>query len=127
MAAQRSDTYLYSILTRVTAVVSSTSVNAALSYYSAEEAKVTILDLIKENPLIVIALIFVVLALLTVIFMQHRIIGTKKVPLWYLIPLEPALLRQKYTSEWAYERSLRFFAKNGTYIKASAGKILFHT
>ena len=78
MAVQRSDTYLYSILARITDIISNTSVNAALSYYSVDESKLTLLDLIKENPLIFIALIVVVLALLTIIVMQQHIIGARK-------------------------------------------------
>ena len=78
MAVQRSDTYLYSILARITDIISNTSVNAALSYYSVEEAKRTLLDLIKENPLLFIALIIVVLALLTIIVLQQHIIGARK-------------------------------------------------
>ena len=69
---------LYSILTRTTKIVSSTNINAALSYYSAEEAKSTLLDFIIENPAVDITVIVVIIALLTVIFTQWRMIRAKK-------------------------------------------------
>lgn len=78
MAVQRSDTYTYSILTRITDVVSDTSVNAALSYHSAGENKLTVLDLITENLPIVIAVILVVMALMTIIVLQQRVIRARK-------------------------------------------------
>lgn len=78
IAIQRSNTTLCSILTRTIDIVSDASINAALSYYSAEETKTTLLDFIRDNPLIDIAIIVVVIALLSVIVAQQRIIRAKK-------------------------------------------------
>ena len=78
IAVKAGNTDLYSILTRTTDNVSKTSTNAALTHYSAEEGKMTILDFIRENPLIDAAIIAVVLALLAVIITQQRIIRAKK-------------------------------------------------
>ena len=77
-AIRRSDTNLYSILTRTTDIVSDASINAALSYYSAEEAKTTLIEFIRDNPGIDIAVVVVIIALLTVIFAQQRIIRAKR-------------------------------------------------
>ena len=78
IAIRGSDTDLYSVLTRTTDIVSSTNINAALSYYSAEEAKSTLIDFIRDNPAIDIAVVVVIIALLTVIIAQQRIIRAKK-------------------------------------------------
>ena len=78
IAVRGSDTELFSILTRTTDIISSTNINAALSYYSAEEAKTTLIDFIRDNPAVDIAVVVVILALLTVIVSQQRIIRAKK-------------------------------------------------
>jgi diguanylate cyclase (GGDEF)-like protein len=78
IAVQAGNTVLYSILTRTTDNVSKTSTNAALAYYSAEDAKTTLLDFIRDNPLVDIAIVAVVISLLAVIIAQQRIIRAKK-------------------------------------------------
>ena len=78
IAIRGSDTELYSILTRTTDIISSTNINAALSNYSAEEAKTTLIDFIRDNPAVDIAVVVVIIALLTVIITQQRIIRAKK-------------------------------------------------
>ena len=77
IAIRGNDTDLYSILTRTTDIISDTSVSAALSYYSAEEAKTTLIDFIQDNPAVDIAVIVVIIALVTVIIAQQRIIRAK--------------------------------------------------
>ena len=77
-AVQRNNTVLCSILTRTTDIVSVARVNAALSYYSAEETKTTLIDFIRENPAVDIAVVLVILALLIVIIAQHRMIRVKR-------------------------------------------------
>jgi len=77
-AIQRNNTVLYSILTRTTDIISDTSVSAALSYYSAEETKTSLISFIRNNPAIVIVVVYVILAFLTVIVAQQRIIRAKK-------------------------------------------------
>ena len=51
---------------------------AALSYYSAEEAKTTLIDFIRDNPAVDIAVIVVIIALLTVIVTQQKNIRARK-------------------------------------------------
>ena len=78
IALRGSDTNLYSILTRTTDIVSTTNINAALSYYSTEKAKTTIIDFIKDNPGVDIVIIAVIITLLTIIIMQQRMFRAKK-------------------------------------------------
>jgi diguanylate cyclase (GGDEF)-like protein len=78
IAIRGRDTELYSILTRTTDIISSTNINAALSNYSAEEAKTTLIDFIRDNPAVDIAVIVVIIALLTVIVTQQKIIRARK-------------------------------------------------
>ena len=78
IALNENDTELYSILTRITDIVSETSINAALSYYSSEEAKLSVIDIIKDNPAIAIAIVAVIIALLVIILMQQRVIGARR-------------------------------------------------
>lgn len=73
-----SDTVLYSILTRTTDIVSGTRINAALAYYSAEEAKTTLVDLIRDNPAVDVAVVSVATALLVIIAAQQRVIRAKR-------------------------------------------------
>ena len=49
IAVVEGNTELYSILTRTTNIVSKANINAALSYYSAEEAKPTLIDFIHRG------------------------------------------------------------------------------
>ena len=78
IAIRGRDTELYSVLTRTTDIISSTNINAALTYYSAEEAKTTLIEFIRDNPAVDIAVVVVIIALLTVIVTQQRIIRAKK-------------------------------------------------
>jgi diguanylate cyclase (GGDEF)-like protein len=78
IALRGRDTELYSVLTRTTDIISSTYINAALSYYSAEETKTTLIDFIRDNPAVDIAVVVVIIALLTVIVTQQKIIRARK-------------------------------------------------
>ena len=69
---------LYSILTRTTNLVNGSSINAALTYYSTDDSKTTFLEFIKQNPLVDLAVVVLLLALVTVIIAQHRLIRIRK-------------------------------------------------
>ena len=69
---------LYSILTRTTGLIRNSAISAALTYYSAEESKTGLLDLIAGNPLIVIAVFIVLISLLAVIVAQNRMLRAEK-------------------------------------------------
>jgi len=78
IAVLRNSTELYSILARTTDIVNTASINAALSYYSSEEARTTLIDFIRDNPVVDIAVVVVLIALLVVIVTQQRIIRARK-------------------------------------------------
>ena len=76
-ATRQDDTVLYSILSRTTGIVPSTTVGASLTYYSAADAEVTVSDMIKDNLATVMSVVagvlFVILILLLIsIRSQHK-------------------------------------------------------
>lgn len=60
-AVQSGEAQLYSILSRVTGVVPGSVVHTALTYYSTEDVKTSVGDLLRENLLVVLAVISLVL------------------------------------------------------------------
>ena len=77
-AVNRGDNALYSILTRTTNLVSDTTVNAALNYYSYSENTITLGDFIRQNPTLVVAVGLVILALIVIIIIQRRLIDAQR-------------------------------------------------
>ena len=77
IAVRGGDTELYSILARTTDIVSDTSINASLSYYSIEESKTTLIEFIRENPGFDLAVLVVLIALLAIIVAQRGIINER--------------------------------------------------
>ena len=77
-AVRRGDEQLYSILAKTTAIVPKSTIYAALTYYSTEDAKTGFLDLVKENLaavlLGILAVVFLILFLL-----QRSVKAQKKV------------------------------------------------
>jgi len=78
IALRRGNKELYSILTRTTSIINNTVINAALTYYSVDESKPTLIDFLKANPAVVIASVVVIVALIAVIIAQNRMIKAKK-------------------------------------------------
>ena len=76
LAVRQGDTHLYSILSRVTGLVPESTVNAALTYYSTEDAKISFVDLVKDNLFIVMTVIAVVL--LAILLLLLRSIRAEK-------------------------------------------------
>ena len=68
LAVRKGETQLYSILAKATGMIPDATVNSALSYYIAEDAKYTLTDFIKDNLTAVIAalaaVMLVILALM---------------------------------------------------------------
>lgn len=75
-AVRQGDTALYSILSRMTGMVPESTTNAALTYYSTEDAKITLTDFLKDHFLAVLAL--VVLITLVIVFLLLRSIRAEK-------------------------------------------------
>ncbi|MCR5287282.1 MAG: GGDEF domain-containing protein [Saccharofermentans sp.] len=77
-AVRAEDTTLYSIVSRITGVVPYSVVHSALTYYSAEDVKANLGDIIKDNLFIILAVIAVIL-LIIVILPLHNIRAEKKI------------------------------------------------
>ena len=77
-AVRAEDTTLYSIVSRITGVVPDSVVHSALTYYSAEDVKANLGDIIKDNLFIILAVIAVIL-LIIVILLLHNIRAEKKI------------------------------------------------
>ena len=69
IAVRRGDTILYSILAKTTAVVPESTVHAALTYHSTEDARTDIIEVIKEN------LVAVILGITTVVLLILLLLG----------------------------------------------------
>lgn len=69
-AVPKGETELYSILARVTNAVPDTPIHTALTYYSTEDVKTSIPDLIKENLLIVMTLTTIILLVFLILLLR---------------------------------------------------------
>ena len=70
IAVNENDSVLYSILSKTTYLVPESVTNAALTYYSVEAVKLSILDVIKDN--LVTILLFGILVVLIILLMLIR-------------------------------------------------------
>ena len=61
---------LYSILARVTDVVPDAIIHSALTYYSTEDVKTNFIDMIKDNLVIILAVISVVLFIILILVLR---------------------------------------------------------
>ncbi|SDA14370.1 diguanylate cyclase (GGDEF) domain-containing protein [Ruminococcus sp. YE71] len=69
-AVRKGDTDLYSILSRITVAVPDATIHTALTYYSAEDVKTGIIDIIKDNMLIVMTVISAVLLVILLLLLR---------------------------------------------------------
>ena len=76
-AIRQGDTELYSIIAKVTGIVPTSSINAALTYYSTEDAKLSFTDYIMDHLPVVMAVIIGV-ALVIIVLLLLEIRATKK-------------------------------------------------
>ncbi|MDO4803983.1 MAG: transporter substrate-binding domain-containing protein [Lachnospiraceae bacterium] len=70
IAIQKGDTVLYSILARVINAVPDAAVHKALTYYSTEEVKVSFAELLKDNLLLVMVGIAIVLLVFLILLLR---------------------------------------------------------
>ena len=77
-AVKEGDTELYSILARVVDVVPEGVVHTALTYYSTEDVKSSLGDLIKDNLFVILSVIAVILFVI-VILLLHNIRANKMI------------------------------------------------
>ncbi len=78
IAQRKGDTQLYSILAKVTDVVPDSYIHTALTYYSTEDVKVSLDELLKENWVVVVASITLVFIIILTLLL-HSIKAQKKV------------------------------------------------
>ena len=76
LAVRRGDTMLYSILTKITAIVPDGTVHAALTYYSTEDAKTTFFDSIREH--LTSILLGIALVVILILFLLLRSIRAER-------------------------------------------------
>ncbi len=70
-AVCKGDTELYSILAKTVGMVPKSTMNAALSYYITEDAKLTLTDFIVDNLTVVMAVIAVVVLVILTLMIQN--------------------------------------------------------
>lgn len=76
-AIRQGDTELYSIIAKVTGIVPASSINAALTYYSTEDAKLSFTDYIMDHlPAVMAVIIGVALVIIVLLLLEIR--ATKK-------------------------------------------------
>ncbi|MBR4721295.1 MAG: EAL domain-containing protein [Clostridia bacterium] len=113
LAVSRENTILYSILSKITHIVPDSSVDAALSYYYTEDARVGVLDLIVRHLGVVI---FIVLAiLLTILLLLLYNVRAKKEALNNLELIEATqtdALTGLYTKTYFMEYANRMYLEN---------------
>ena len=64
-AVAEGNTDLYSILSRVTTIVPDSVVHTALTYYSTEDVKTGLIDVVKDNIFIILSVVAVILLIIT--------------------------------------------------------------
>lgn len=76
-AVAEGQTELYSILSRVTTVVPESVVHTALTYYSTEDVKTSLVDIVKDNILIILSVVAVILLIIADLVL-HTVRAEKK-------------------------------------------------
>ena len=70
LALRRGDLELYSILSKITAIVPNSTIHTALTYYSSEDVKTSFSDLVKDNLFMVMAVIAAVLVVILFLLLR---------------------------------------------------------
>ena len=70
LAVRRGDTVLYSILSKITAIVPDSTIHTALTYYSSEDVKTSFSDLVKDNLFIILAVIAGILIIILLLLLR---------------------------------------------------------
>ncbi len=69
-AISRGQTELYSIMARATGMISNSTVNSALSYYIAEDSKLTLSEFVQENLTAVMGAVFAVMLVILALMVK---------------------------------------------------------
>ena len=110
IAAPKGQTELYSILTKVTGLVPTSTINSALSYYISEEAKLTLGDFIRENLSYMIT--FVSLILILILLLLLRSMHTEKKAKALISATETDNLTGLYNRDYFFEYANRMYREH---------------
>ena len=113
LALRKGDAELYSILSKTICMVPDSTVSAALTYYSAEDAKTSFVDFIQENLAVVMAVIAVV-ALAIVVLLLRSMRAEKKADEGQRLisATETDTLTGLYTRSFFFEYANRMYQKD---------------
>lgn len=109
-AVPKGQAELYSIITKVTGLVPTSTINSALSYYVSEDAKLTFGEFILENITYVIALISVILILILLLLLRSLHSERKAKTLIYAT--ETDNLTGLYNRDYFFEYANRMYHEN---------------
>ena len=70
LAVRKGDAQLYSILTKITDIVPDSVVHAALTYYSTEDVKISAIEVIKDNVIIILFVIAIVVMVILLLLLR---------------------------------------------------------
>ena len=113
IAVNREDVILYSILNKMISSVPETTMSAALSRYSAEEAKGSLAEHLRSHPaLVTISVISTVLILLLIILGNTRLSKKAKANAELITATETDELTGLYTRGYFFEYANRLYLEN---------------
>ncbi|MBQ7647104.1 MAG: EAL domain-containing protein [Clostridia bacterium] len=109
-AVSRENITLYSILTKIAGAVPDSSINAALSYYYTEDAKLSFFDLLQQNiAVVIIVIITVALLIVFLVFKNARAEKKANARLKLITATENDLLTGLYTKSYYLEYANRMY------------------
>ena len=113
LAVRKGDTQLYSILAKTTCMVPDSTITAALTYYSAEDAKVTFTDFLMDNLAAVMAVIAAVaLVIIALLLRSMRAVKKANEGQQLISATETDDLTGLYTRSFFFEYASRMYQKD---------------
>jgi diguanylate cyclase (GGDEF)-like protein len=109
-AVDRGETELYSILTKAIGLVPSSTVNAALSYYITEDAKLSFTEVLADNLWIVLGVAAVIL--LVILFLLLRSIRSERKAQRLIAATETDALTGLYSRNYFFEYANNMFREH---------------
>ena len=110
LAVNKGETELYTILTKAIAMVPSSTVNAALSYYITEDARLNFADFVADNLGAVIAVVAAIL--LVILFLLLRSIRSERKARRLIAATETDALTGLYSRNYFFEYANRSFREH---------------
>ncbi|MBR0366009.1 MAG: EAL domain-containing protein [Clostridia bacterium] len=106
-AVPKGETELYTVITKITGLVPTSTINTALSYYISEDAKLSLVDFILENLTYVI--IFVAAILLLILLLLLRTMHSEKKAKALISATETDDLTGLYNRDYFFEYANRMY------------------